>query len=89
MFTAETVLAEEALRIGLCEAVFPDDEFFQSVETMARTIVQNSLFTHAANKHLLEATDQGRLDAGLQWEAMETEGTGPDAQERINIFLKK
>lgn len=89
MFTCETVRAEEALRIGLAEAVFPGDVFLSEVEEMARTIMQNSSFSHAANKRLLEATDQGRLEAGLRWEVTENEGVGPDMNARVEAFLKK
>ena len=89
MFTAETVKAEEALRIGLCEAVFEADGFEASVGDFARQILANSSFSHAANKRLLEATDMDALDAGLQWEIMENEGVGPDMQARIAAFMKK
>ncbi len=89
MFTAETVGAEEALRMRLCEAVFPDAGFFAEVEAFARRILANSPFSHAANKRLIEATDMDPLDAGLQWEVMETEGVGPDVKARLAVFGKK
>lgn len=89
MFTCETVLADEALRIGLAEQVFPIAEFEAATEALARSILVNSSFSHAANKRLLEATDADPLDAGLQWEVMENEGVGPDMQDRINAFMKK
>jgi enoyl-CoA hydratase/carnithine racemase len=89
MFTCETVPADEALRIGLAEQVFPIAEFEDATEALARSILVNSSFSHAANKRLLEATDADPLDAGLQWEVMENEGVGPDMQDRINAFMKK
>lgn len=89
MFTCETILADEALRIGLVEQVFPIAEFEAATEALARRILGNSSFSHAANKRLLEATDANPLDAGLQWEVMENEGVGPDMQDRINAFMKK
>ena len=89
MFTAETVKADEALRMGLCEAVFSDESFEAELERFARKILANSPFSHAANKRLLEATDMDALDAGLQWEIMENEGVGPDMQARIAAFMKK
>ena len=89
MFTCETVLAEEALRIGLAETVFPIADFEAETEALARRILANSSFSHCANKRLLEATDADPLDAGLIWEVMENEGTGPDMQERIDAFTKK
>lgn len=89
MFTAETVNADEAQRMGLCEAVFADETFFTEVEAFARRILENSAFSHAANKRLLEATDADPMDAGLQWEVMESEGRGPDMETRIAAFMKK
>lgn len=88
MFTAETVRADSALAMGLCEAVFPDDSFFSDVDAFARPILENSSFSHKANKRLLEATDMDPMDAGLQWEVTENEGTGPDMQDRIAAFMK-
>ncbi len=89
MFTAETVTANEALRIGLCEAVYPDATFSEAVEELANSILENSSFSHAANKRLLEATDAQSIDAGLQWEVYENEGVGPDMKQRIDAFMRK
>ena len=89
MFTAEMFPAEEAYRVGLAEFVFPDDSFEQEVDALAERIVSNSCFTHAANKRLLEATDANPMDAGLQWEVMESEGVGPDMRERIEAFNRR
>jgi enoyl-CoA hydratase/carnithine racemase len=89
MFTAETVKAHEALQIGLCEKVVPDDRFESELAALAKAIMVNSAFSHAANKRLLEATDGRPLDAGLQWEVLESEGVGPDMQERIAAFTKR
>jgi enoyl-CoA hydratase/carnithine racemase len=89
MFTCETVPAGDALDIGLCEAVFPAEDFFAEVERWARSILVNSAFSHAANKALLEATDGRPLDAGLQHEWMESAGVGPDMQDRIASFSKR
>lgn len=89
MFTAETVRADAALSMGLCELVVPDEHFDAEIRKLAATICANSSFTHAANKQLLEATDARGLDAGLQWEVMESAGTGPDMKERIAAFNKR
>lgn len=89
MFTAETVRADAALQMGLCEAVFSDETFEEDLRAFAQQILANSPFSHAANKRLLEATDNDALDAGLQWEIMENEGVGPDMQARIGAFMKK
>lgn len=89
MFTAETVKASAALEMGLAEMVVPDETFADDVDALARQILANSSHSHAANKRLLEATDARGLDAGLQWEVMESDGVGPDMQERIAAFNKR
>jgi len=89
MFTADMINAEEAVRIGLAEYSVPLERFDAEIEALANKIVANSGFSHAANKRLLEATDGGPLDAGLQWEVMESEGHGPDMHERIAAFMGK
>ena len=89
MFTADMIGAEEAVRIGLAEYSVPLEQFEDEIAKLAQKIVSNSGFSHAANKRLLEATDGGPLDAGLQWEVMESEGHGPDMHDRISAFTKK
>jgi enoyl-CoA hydratase/carnithine racemase len=89
MFTAETVTAADALRIGLAEMVVPDAEFEHAIEKLAAQILANSPFSHAANKRLLEATDARDMDSGLQWEVLNNEGAGPDMQARIGAFMSK
>jgi enoyl-CoA hydratase/carnithine racemase len=89
MFSCEMIGAEEALRIGLCESVYPQDSFLDEVESLGSSIIANSDFSHAANKRLLDATDASALDGGLLWEVMESEGVGPDMQQRIEAFTKK
>lgn len=89
MFTAATLTASEAVSVGLAECVFPNESFEADVASMCRDIVANSVFTHQANKKLLETTDGKSLDGGLQWEVFSSEGHGPDMEERINGFMKK
>lgn len=89
MFTAETVKAEDALRIGLAEMMVPDAEFDAAIEKLAAQILANSPFSHAANKRLLEATDARDMDSGLQWEVLNNEGVGPDMAARIGAFTGK
>jgi enoyl-CoA hydratase/carnithine racemase len=89
MFTAEMINSAEAFRIGLAEKVVPDTEFETAIDALARQILANSPFSHAANKRLLEATDARDLDGGLQWEILNCEGVGPDMQARIGAFMGK
>ena len=89
MFTADMIDAAEAVRIGLAEYAVPLEGFDAEIASLAERIVANSAFSHAANKRLLEDTDGGLLDAGLQWEVTHSEGRGPDMQERIAAFTSK
>ena len=89
MFTAEMIKADEAFRIGLAEKVVPDADFDTEIDNLARQILANSPFSHAANKRLLEATDARDMDSGLQWEILNNEGVGPDMQARIGAFMGK
>jgi len=66
MFTAETLRADAALAAGLCDLVFPEANVFEEADAVARSILANSPFSHAANKRLLEATDGWPIDARLQ-----------------------
>lgn len=86
MLTADTIDAAEAVRIGLAEYAVPFPSFDAEIGALATRITANSAFSHAAVKRLLDATDARPLDAGLQWEVMESEGLGPDAEERIAAF---
>ena len=76
----------EAEREGETEAAA---QFEAEITALAGRIVANSPFSHAANKHLLDATDGSPIDAGLQWEVMESRGVGPDMRERIAAFTGK
>jgi enoyl-CoA hydratase/carnithine racemase len=89
MFTCDMIDAAEAVRVGLAEYAVPADQFDAEIASVAARIVANSGFSHRANKRLLEATDGGSLDGGLQWEVMESEGRGPDMRERIAAFTQR
>jgi len=88
-FTCDMIDASEALRIGLAEQVVTLEDFDREIEALAKRIAANLPFSHRANTRLLDATDARPLDAGLAWEVMESEGVGPDMQERIAAFTSK
>lgn len=89
MFTTDMIDAAEAVRIGLAEYAVPADGFGAEIASLATRIADQSPFSHAANKELLDATDGQPLDAGLQREVFRSAGVGPDAQERIAVFTGK
>lgn len=89
MFTCDMIDASEAVRIGLAEYAVSLADFDAAIAAIASRIIANSSFSHRANKRLLDATEGTRLDAGLQWEVMESEGIGPDFAERAAAFAAK
>ncbi len=89
MFTAEMFGAEEAVSIGLAEYAVPHTEFAAEIARLARQVAGQSHFSHAANKRLLDRADGQPADAALQREWMDSEGRGPDMQDRIAAVMKK
>ncbi len=89
MFTADILDAREAVRIGLAEYVVDSEDFESEIVALATRISANSPFTQAAVKRLLDANDAQPIDAGLQREVMDSEGTGPDMEDRIAVFMSK
>lgn len=89
MFTCRTYSGREAEAIGLANLAVPDAEFDSAIETMTAQILENSSFSHAANKRLLIATDGMSQAAGLAHEIYHGEGRGPDMAERIAAFARR
>jgi enoyl-CoA hydratase/carnithine racemase len=89
MFTCRTYSGREAEAIGLANFAVPDDEFESALEALTAQILENSSFSHAANKRLLSATDGMSQTAGLAHEIYHGEGRGPDMAERIAAFTRR
>jgi enoyl-CoA hydratase/carnithine racemase len=89
MQTCRTVLADEALRLGLANVVFPDASFDADLRAYCDAMLKNSWFSLRANKRLLNDTDGLSLAAGLAHEIYRSSGRGPDAAERVAAFGKR
>jgi len=89
MFTCRTYSGREAAEMGLANLCVPDAEFDARIAALAAQILENSWFSHRANKRLLLHTDGLPLEAGLAHEVYRGEGRGPDMQERIAGFSSK
>ena len=89
MLSARTVLAEEALAMGLANAVYPDNEFLEHVGEYCRAMLANSWFSLRAAKQLLKDTDGATLEQGLAHEIYYNAGRAPDMAERLKTFGKK
>jgi len=88
MLTARTYSAEQAMQMGLCNEICPDEKFDAFVETFCDEMLSNSWFSLRANKKLLFDTDGMSLKEGLAHEIYHGAGRGPDMAERISQFGK-
>ncbi len=89
MLTCNTYSGEEAAAMGLANRCFADETFEVDVEAFCRQVLQNSWFSHRANKRLIADTDGLPLGAGLGHEIYRGEGRGPDMEARIAAFAKR
>ena len=83
LFTARVVNADEALRIGLVNAVHPRDRVLDAAMEMARQVAQNSPPALIATKQTVDRATQ--VDAGLAAEADHNRDlrTSPEHHERF------
>jgi enoyl-CoA hydratase/carnithine racemase len=89
MFTCRTFTGAEAEATGLANICCKDEEFDACVERFSRSVLENSWFSHAANKLLLRETDGLPLGAGLAHETYRNAGLAPDMHQRIARFTKR
>jgi enoyl-CoA hydratase len=87
-FTADTITAREAERIGLVNMVVPGDKLETTVKEMTQKILGNSREAIAACKYLYNRSQEDRLRAGLELEAR-SEFTIGDTEDRLGQFRKK
>ncbi|TFV81412.1 enoyl-CoA hydratase/isomerase family protein [Blastococcus sp. CT_GayMR20] len=69
VFTGRHVGAEEALEIGLADAVVPDDEVYSTALAMAARFAAGPPLALAAAKKAIDEGLDGTLDAGLDLES--------------------
>ena len=86
MFTSAAYSGEQAVQMKLADRCVPDDALEEETLALARSIVANSPYTNAINKHVLQATDGMDLRAGLHYELAHSPGACKDAAERIAAF---
>lgn len=91
MFTAKNIKADEAFRIGLVNAIYPQDELMAEAEKMAAKIASNAPIAvrackEAANRGISLDMDQAyQVEADLFSNCFETY----DQTEAMKAFLKK
>lgn len=87
-FTADTIDAHEAERIGLVNKVVPKDRLEEALQELARKLISNSQQSLAAYKYLYNRGLQETLEKGLEMER-NTEFDFDDTEERLAGFRKK
>lgn len=92
MFCTNRVLSgQEAVRAGLANYCFPDDQLWQEAEKIIQKINGNSAYSIRYMKNMIRETDGENMSVGLQKEMYVVyEGIlGPDFAQRIAVLTKK
>lgn len=92
IFSGRRIKADEALRIGLVNHVYPTSELMPQALELATQISQNSMGAVAASKKLMnEFSESTGLSGKLDAEAQEFGGLfgGHDQREGMGAFLEK
>ncbi len=91
ILTGRQVFADEALRIGLVNAVHPLDQLLLAAREMARSIARNSPRAVRTAKSLMKLAYQGAPGAGLDAEARAFGAAFETADQRegMSAFVEK
>ncbi len=91
ILTGRRVKAEEALRIGLVNAVYPLDQLMTEATTLAETIAANSPLAVRSAKQLMRLAFNGQTIDGLATEAgaFGAAFTTNDQKEGMTAFVEK
>ena len=92
LITAERFDAEEARRIGLVHQIAPNDKLEETVQSLLRTLLQNSPNAVAESKRLVrEVVDQPISDALLDDTAQRIARVraSDEGKEGVRAFLEK
>ncbi|RJF72822.1 2-(1,2-epoxy-1,2-dihydrophenyl)acetyl-CoA isomerase [Deinococcus cavernae] len=91
MALAEKVRAEDGLRLGLCEAVYPDDTFRQDVQAYAERLAARPANALALTKQALNAALTSSLNEALNLEAdlQQRAGDHWEHLEGVTAFKEK
>lgn len=91
MALAEKVRAEDALRLGLCEQVFPDETFRDDVQAYAERLATRPAHALKLTKQALNAALTSTLDQALDLEAelQQLAGDHWEHEEGVTAFKDK
>lgn len=91
ILTGDVVMAQEALRLGLVNAVVPQDQVLKVAKDLARKIASKGAVAVREALRAIEDGLDGTLEAGLAREAQAfgTIATTEDSREGVRAFLEK
>jgi enoyl-CoA hydratase len=91
IFTAETIGAEEALRIGLVSKVVPDEELLNTALEMANKIAGNAQIAVRQSKDAINKGMQCDIHTGLSYEAQAFSVcfSTEDQKDAMTAFMNK
>jgi len=91
MALAERVGPQDAMRLGLCEQVFPAASFAQDVQAYAERFAARPVRALGLTKRALNKAMTSTLEEALEYEAhlQQIAGDGAEHQEGLNAFREK
>ncbi|MCP4631752.1 MAG: crotonase [candidate division Zixibacteria bacterium] len=91
ILSGEMVDAQEALRIGLAEKVFPAGELIEETKKIAKSILSKGPAAIASAKRCINFAANSDLDSGLKFEMIEFGAicATEDSKEGTSAFMEK
>jgi 2-(1,2-epoxy-1,2-dihydrophenyl)acetyl-CoA isomerase len=91
MVNAEKVSAQDAFEMGLCERVYPDSSFQDSVRALAQKLASGPTKTIGLTKRALNKAMTISLEDALEYEGQlqDIAGSSADFKEGVQAFLEK
>jgi 2-(1,2-epoxy-1,2-dihydrophenyl)acetyl-CoA isomerase len=91
MVNAEKVNAEDAYKMGLCERVYPDEEFMARVTELAERLAMGPTLSIGLTKRALNKAMTSTFEEALEYEGQlqDIAGSSHDFKEGVQAFLEK
>ncbi len=91
MVHASRVEPDDALAMGLCERVYPAEEFEARVKALAERLAQGPTRTFGLTKRALNKAMTNTFEEQLEYEGQiqQIAGSSPDFAEGVRAFLEK